>query len=345
MIHKMKTKYTKQVNFPFKNIIYVIILFTTSIQNSIAQNEVKTRGSKNAINNVKIVGKGTISSTDFEFNQTRNKEDNIAYFTKALLPDWRRMSIVVSTKDKNGNWSTPKLAKFSGKYRDADPFISPDQRRLIFISDRPSQHKSKSAHYGFWFINLPLTNNSIPYPVINEFNKEIQNPVYPSLSKDNTLFFSSGTRSGSNIYYSNFDGRKYGPAVSLNFNNDNYFDLDPVIAPDKSFIIFVSNNRNGKGGKDLFVSFNNNGIWSKPKNLGDKINTRANEGQPGLSSDGKTLFFSSLRVEKAANYKPRDKKIDNNQLLEELKSIHNGLPNIWQADISNIQLLNNNKSH
>jgi Tol biopolymer transport system component len=49
--------------------------------------------------------------------------------------------------------------------------------------------------------------------------------------------------------------------------------------------------RTGYGSCDLFYSQNDGKQWSKPVNLGPKINTRHWETQPSFSSDGKTLYF------------------------------------------------------
>ncbi len=47
---------------------------------------------------------------------------------------------------------------------------------------------------------------------------------------------------------------------------------------------------------DIWVSYNENGEWSPLKNLGGAINgKRSWESQPSISSDGKMLFFSSIR--------------------------------------------------
>jgi len=51
-----------------------------------------------------------------------------------------------------------------------------------------------------------------------------------------------------------------------------------------------------KGGKDLYVSFlQTNNKWTKPKNLGDRINTPNIDLNPFLASDNKTLYFCSKR--------------------------------------------------
>ena len=49
--------------------------------------------------------------------------------------------------------------------------------------------------------------------------------------------------------------------------------------------------RKGYGSCDLFYSQNNGTNWSKPVNLGPKINTKHWETQPSFASDGKTLLF------------------------------------------------------
>jgi outer membrane protein OmpA-like peptidoglycan-associated protein len=46
---------------------------------------------------------------------------------------------------------------------------------------------------------------------------------------------------------------------------------------------------------DLYVSFYENGRWSRPMDLGEGINTKYSETTPFLSADGKTLYFSSDR--------------------------------------------------
>ena len=61
-------------------------------------------------------------------------------------------------------------------------------------------------------------------------------------------------------------------------------------------ILMISNDRKGDsyGENDLYVSFlKTDGTWTKPLNLGDKINTSAIEDAPFLASDNKTLYFTS----------------------------------------------------
>ncbi|WP_439879653.1 hypothetical protein ACSX1A_10740 [Pontibacter sp. MBLB2868] len=286
----------------------------------------------------KIVGEGTVSSKDFEFNFTTSSDSSVAFFSKALLPDWRRISIVYS-KRRKGAWQKPMLAPFSGHYRDADPFISPDQSKLIFISDRPSKYQKSPSDYTLWMISQPFLSTTEPVQLEGDFYHLIS-PLYPSLSLNGNLYFSANSDHDSDVYLVKNENGKYKLPVKLTFNSPEHRDLDPIIAPDESFIIFTSTSRKGFGGTDLYVSFQNNGMWSEPVNLGKHINSSSNEGQPGLSPDGKKLYFSTIRPKDKTNYAPRGKSIKTAELEKELSSPFNGLPNIWEVSIESIHELN-----
>ncbi len=58
---------------------------------------------------------------------------------------------------------------------------------------------------------------------------------------------------------------------------------------------FYGEGRVGYGSCDIFVTFLSNGKWTNPKNLGPKVNHRKHDAQPSMSSDGRTLYFSSTR--------------------------------------------------
>jgi outer membrane protein OmpA-like peptidoglycan-associated protein/tetratricopeptide (TPR) repeat protein len=66
------------------------------------------------------------------------------------------------------------------------------------------------------------------------------------------------------------------------------------ITPDESTIFIVSTRPGGLGGRDIFVSKKlEDGTWGPAINLGETINTPADDDAPYLSADGKTLYFSS----------------------------------------------------
>jgi outer membrane protein OmpA-like peptidoglycan-associated protein len=85
---------------------------------------------------------------------------------------------------------------------------------------------------------------------------------------------------------------KWNVPTELPFNENNSDACHPTISVDGDKLYFSSNRAGGYGGMDLYVSEKVNGVWSKPINLGPKINTPKNEVFPFVHADG-TLFYSS----------------------------------------------------
>lgn len=95
------------------------------------------------------------------------------------------------------------------------------------------------------------------------------------------------------IYTSEFKDGKWQDAKSVSFNNKDYSVGHAALSPDGNTMYFASDMPGGVGGVDLYVvqkdSANN---WTKPQNLGKKINTEGNEMFPFYHPDG-YLFFAS----------------------------------------------------
>ncbi|MEO8151226.1 MAG: OmpA family protein [Bacteroidia bacterium] len=79
------------------------------------------------------------------------------------------------------------------------------------------------------------------------------------------------------------------------YNNVNYNCAHPYLSPDGKQLFFASDMPGGYGGMDLYVCKKDSNTWSKPKNLGPKINTAGNELFPYLHDDGTFLFSSNGR--------------------------------------------------
>lgn len=82
--------------------------------------------------------------------------------------------------------------------------------------------------------------------------------------------------------------------------NTQYYEHSPTVTTDEQVIFFTRRFPTAVNGgmrsenEDFFVSKKlENGSWSAAKNLGNKINTRFNEGASCISADGRYLFFTS----------------------------------------------------
>ncbi|QSS97529.1 OmpA family protein [Psychroflexus sp. ALD_RP9] len=81
--------------------------------------------------------------------------------------------------------------------------------------------------------------------------------------------------------------------VELPFNSDEYSVAHPCLNPEENKLYFASDMPGTKGMSDIFyVDIDSDGSYSKPINLGDKINTEFKENFPYVDEDN-LLYFSS----------------------------------------------------
>ena len=82
--------------------------------------------------------------------------------------------------------------------------------------------------------------------------------------------------------------------------NSEFEDYAPVLNAEENEIIFTTRRRDGntyenvaddnKPYEDIFTTSRSNGTWQRAKNIGLNINTKFNDSNLAVSSDGKTLF-------------------------------------------------------
>jgi tetratricopeptide (TPR) repeat protein len=114
--------------------------------------------------------------------------------------------------------------------------------------------------------------------------------VIESKLEDNYSFLQNGKMSSLSIAEVNERG-EITSSVPFAFNEVGSTINSAHLAFDGTALYFSSNRSGGFGGYDIYVSYQTNGIWSLPKNLGSSINTEGNEVTPFLKSH--TLYFAS----------------------------------------------------
>jgi len=79
--------------------------------------------------------------------------------------------------------------------------------------------------------------------------------------------------------------------------NSAYWEASPSISADGLALFFDSDRPVGSGERDLYVTTRatKDDDWDRPVNLGQSVNTSFYDGQPGISADGRSLYFSSDR--------------------------------------------------
>lgn len=170
----------------------------------------------------------------------------------------------------------------------SNPVISGDGNLLIYLVDYPSDKKIMMS-----------TRDSRGWTRPRNINQELGmvGETYPvSLSYDGKeLYLAHYFYSHSDIFVSSFKDGKWTEAVPLGPNiNGRTSETHASISKDGNTLYFTSDKRGGMGSYDIYVSHRNEkGEWGPAKNLGPVINTPYEEHTPFISSDGRTLFFSS----------------------------------------------------
>jgi len=206
------------------------------------------------------------------------------------------------TEFKNGRWTNPSQIplNLNVKYLDWDHNFGLDSKTFYFTSKRPQSGNGPPVPGDIWMIRLTGTGWTEPQRLPFPINTEEFHDANPCFAKNGTLYFTSQREGGygrSDLYRSELTDGEYresenlGPVINTEFSE---FDLQ--IAPDESYIVFVSNRPGGHEcmgyRNDLYVSFRkNNGSWTEPQNLGEEVNTIGGVALT-LTSDAKYLLFT-----------------------------------------------------
>lgn len=242
----------------------------------------------------KLFAEGVINNADADvYGPTFTPDGRSLYFARRIKRG--ELEHVFVSHFAGGRWGEPRVAEFSGKFFDKEPFVSPDGSRLFFSSNRPAKGDAPDKDFDIWVARKAGKGWGVPErlgaPVAADGDDD-----YPSVAANGTLYFGSTREGGKgrvDLYRARRVGGKYGAAENLgDAINTPETEADPYIAPDESYLIFTSTRPGGAGRGDLYISYNRKGVWTAPKNLGPKVNTDVFDYTPLVTPDGKYLFFS-----------------------------------------------------
>ena len=259
--------------------------------------------------------------------------DTLYYAISSPGPATDQVGVIVTSHRAGKRWTAPVVASFSGRYSDYDPFVTRDGRRLFFVSNRPDTGRTRTrADYDIWMVERNGDTWGEPHNLGAPINTRAPE-YYPSVATDGTLYFSSvrpDSKGHFNIYRAHLANGVYGVPENLGPTLNGPFDnIDNVIAPDQSYIIFASYGRpDALGNGDLYISFNRGGAWTAPRNLGAPVNSVALDYTPGLSPDGKYLYWASNR---GFEDRPGPRALTLREFRDSIGGIRNGNGNIYRT--------------
>lgn len=198
----------------------------------------------------------------------------------------------------------------NSEFSELNPVISPDGRTLYFgRKNHPANRygvkgsETISGSQDIWFSEKVGDTWSTARRLSEVLNRDQYNTIL-SISPDGQTIllkgaYVNGTYETRGFSISNKTTAGWTVPVKVDIpgyeqmskgkNEYGYLTMDG-----KAILLAFARKKNSED-DDLYVSFFEDGHWTRPLELGDEINTKYSETTPFLSADGKTLYFSSDR--------------------------------------------------
>jgi OmpA-OmpF porin, OOP family len=205
--------------------------------------------------------------------------------------------LVIEALDKNVN----------SEYSELNPLLSPDGKTLYFSrKNHPGNVGGEKDKEDIWYSELDSTGQwQLARNMGSRFNNAEPNFInsIQSVTPDGRTavmllgnkYLDNGKMQAGVSVSSNVGGNWSKP-VALTITNDYNFHLKAnyFLTNNRKTLIMSVEREDSRGDRDLYVSFmQEDSVWTEPLNLGDVINTAAEESAPFLAADDKTLYFSS----------------------------------------------------
>tara|TARA_B100000401_G_C52801724_1_gene718925 strand:- start:78 stop:2006 length:1929 start_codon:yes stop_codon:yes gene_type:complete len=256
-----------------------------------------------------------ISTKNDEYLAILSPDNEIAFFTRRLLK--KEVGMLRAETVEDFMFSYLKGSKYSYGKKMPKPFnfynneggasLTIDNNELFLTICQPT---STVKNCDIFYTYLKQSDSTwaplerLDYPINSPDTWESQ----PSISSDGkTLFFSSirpGGKGMADIYSvtRNNDG-SWGNLKSMPFNTEKD-EKSPFLHPDNQTLYFSSDGYLGVGGLDIFyVKKDTNGVFSKNiTNIGYPINSQSNDLGFFVSTNGKTAYFSSDKLDGVGGY-------------------------------------------
>lgn len=177
------------------------------------------------------------------------------------------------------------------------PSISPDDSTLIFTHRTNGMdedfYKARRDFCGGWF---QAHDMGAPPNSIDQEGAQMR-----SIDGHYLFFMRCGNRSlngweggGCDLYFSYTEPNEWSQPLPFGATiNTPAYEGMPSLSADNRVLYFVSDRSGGFGGKDIWFSKFDNGLWQIPENAGAAINTSFDETAPFIAPDNQTLYFTS----------------------------------------------------
>jgi hypothetical protein len=195
------------------------------------------------------------------------------------------------TENTDQGWTAPKRIE-SIPDMSTCCYLSPDANS-IYVNCRYDPTKP----YSLYRCTRTSQGWSLPQEFGPPFSSWGQGGGF-SVAANNSIYFNSNKIPDGQCHFmvAPFVDDTWAQPTKIPVEQGNLWCCHPGIAPDESFIVFYSKGRGARGGTptDLYLTLRGaDGTWTKPRNMGPRINSRRYyEWGASISPDKKYLFFT-----------------------------------------------------
>lgn len=209
--------------------------------------------------------------------------------------------VILHMQQTGSGWSEPAPMPFSGTYNDRGARYYPALNVILFSSDRPLPGESEAGDFNLWVVAFDGEEWMAPEPFM--VANTDANDFHGSVSGSGTIYFASnreGGEGGSDIYRANLGSMGYEIESVGAPVNSIHSEADVWVDPGERYLVFSrTDDPEGFGRDDLWISFSGDEGWSAPANLGEAVNSNDNEYGAWVTRDGSTMYFTTHRTGQA----------------------------------------------
>lgn len=224
-------------------------------------------------------------------------DGNEAFLRVVGTVEGRITGIILHSVREDDVWSPPRKAWFSNESSEVEGPVAlgPDGCRLYVSTVRPGSGEGRSDR-DIWYFERTDSGwgeaRSLGANLVSGFNDNIS-----SVAADGTLYFDREPAAGpwfSRSYYARPDGAGgFEDPIEIVAFREFPYSGRMAVAPDQTYLVLTATHPTR--GLDLWVSFRRgDDSWGSPVNLA-AANSDSSDKFPGLSPDGRFLFFASRR--------------------------------------------------
>ncbi len=252
---------------------------------------------------------------------TQQYEDAIETYRTYLdsVPDDERALAGLESIRKTQEWvANPTrhiinpIKEINSRESDYSPvFVAGRDNEIIFTSSRKSvTGKRKSAITGQGYADLfrstfDVQKQKWDTPKLLDENliidtEDEEGAATLSSTGEQMIFtrcrYDKNQPLGAELYSTSQSRGSFSEPTRVQVVGDSIIAAHPAFNETETMLYFVSDMEGGYGGKDIWVAEKNGGSFSKPVNLGDKINTPGDEMFPFVRDNGELYFASNYQI-------------------------------------------------